>query len=617
MKRKLYEKNNELEDTLIDNDFSIPILKKSNFESNHKIISFISEYMSLPLNEKIAHYLINKNIRTLKNPLTSDTIFHYICINDDNFPLIKLMKPNIEEIENKNNSGQNLLHIAVYNKCEKIVKYLIENNANINNKDDKNNTGLHIAVKNNDYNMVKLLINNNAKINVINNDKETPIDIAKKKKNNLIYNYLENKIKKKKKNLMINNKELPIENYYMFNKRNTHNQNTSINNFSDETKNETENQSLNVYKKKVILKDTKTPISKKIKSNRTISLNNLNFNKNVNNTPNNKMSIRYINELSPKFFESKLIYRRNSPGIFNKRKSFKEKNKNHELNLLKLPPDLIQKSSDKFRLSSKNSKSNLNIRTQKFQKQKNLKASNNPKKKLKNIVLQNNLINPNSIPINLQYNNIRTRNIKKLNINHTFNNLEETRNKNEEKNKLIEFLKEIGMQQYTNILLSEGFDDIDLIIKQMNEGFPSLYDTLKEIGVTSPGDRTKILVHIQEISNGFNFEFPFEQVYFKNNRSIQRWLNKEELSKYINNFIEAGYQSLELLLIQMASKYKINEQILREELFIYNEEDINKILKSLVTNSEKYIIQLKKNQNVKRTYSKMVNNNSGAFCIII
>ena len=94
-------------------------------------------------------------------------------------------------------------------------------------------------------------------------------------------------------------------------------------------------------------------------------------------------------------------------------------------------------------------------------------------------------------------------------------------------------------------------------------------------------------------------------------------MNKEELSKYINNFIEAGYQSLELLLIQMASKYKINEQILREELFIYNEEDINKILKSLVTNSEKYIIQLKKNQNVKRTYSKMVNNNSGAFCIII
>ena len=173
------------------------------------------------------------------------------------------------------------------------------------------------------------------------------------------------------------------------------------------------------------------------------------------------------------------------------------------------------------------------------------------------------------------------------------------------------------MQQYTSMLLSEGYDDIDLIIKQMNEGFPSLYDTLKEIGITSPGDRAKILLRIQEISNGFNFEFPFEQVYFKNNGSIQKWLNKEELSKYINNFIDAGYQSLELLLIQMASKYKINKEILREELFIYNEDDINKILKSLSINSEKYIYQLRKNQNVQRTYSKMVNTNSGNFCIII
>ena len=208
MKKKLYEKNLELKDTLIDNDFNIPILKKLNFESNHKIISFISEYMSLPLNEKIAHYIINKNIRTLKNPLTSDTLFHYICINDDNFPLIKLMKPDITEIEAKNNSGQNILHIAVNNKCEKIVKYLIENNVNVNTKDFRNNTGLHIAVKNDDFDMVKLLLYYNAKINEYNNDKETPIDIAKRKKNNLIINYLENKSKKKKKTSIINNKEL-------------------------------------------------------------------------------------------------------------------------------------------------------------------------------------------------------------------------------------------------------------------------------------------------------------------------------------------------------------------------------------------------------------------------
>ena len=208
---------------------------------------------------------------------------------------------------------------------------------------------------------------------------------------------------------------------------------------------------------------------------------------------------------------------------------------------------------------------------------------------------------------------------KELIINHTYNiNKIENDIYKEDKEKLIEFLKEIGMIQYTDILIDEGFDDINLIIKQMNKGFPSLYQTLKEIGINSPGDRAKILIHIQEISNGFNFDFPFEQVYFKNNKSIPRWLNREELPQYINNFIEAGYQSFELLLIQMASKYKIDDQILKEEICIINDEDRKKILKSLEINSELYVHELLKNHNIIRTYSKMVKNNgSGSFCIII
>ena len=186
MKKRFKNSNKELEDTLVDSDFNIPLLTKLDFESSQKIISFISEFMSLSLNEKIAHYLINKKIRAAKNPLTSDTLFHYLCINDDNLPLIKLMNPNVDEIEKKNNLGQRLLHIAVQNNCIKIVKYLIENKADINSKDDKNNTLMHIAVKNEDFNMVKLLVKYNARINEYNINNETPIDIAIKKKNKLI-----------------------------------------------------------------------------------------------------------------------------------------------------------------------------------------------------------------------------------------------------------------------------------------------------------------------------------------------------------------------------------------------------------------------------------------------
>ena len=68
----------------------------------------------------------------------------------------------------------------------------------------------------------------------------------------------------------------------------------------------------------------------------------------------------------------------------------------------------------------------------------------------------------------------------------------------------------------------------------------------------------------------------------------------------------------------MASKYKINEKILREEILVFNDEDLKKILKSLEENSEKYVYQLKKNNNVQRTYSKMVRNKSSeTFCNII
>lgn len=137
--------------------------------------------------------------------------------------------------------------------------------------------------------------------------------------------------------------------------------------------------------------------------------------------------------------------------------------------------------------------------------------------------------------------------------------------------KLLQFLKEIGMQNYGNLLISEGFDDISLIIKQMKEGYPVLDDTLKEIGIIQPGDRAKILIRLQEVSNGFNFEFPFEQVYFKNNGSILKWLEKEGLSRYNKNFLDAGYQSLELLLVQMVSKYKIDDSILKNDLFIFSD----------------------------------------------
>ena len=631
--------SNDLEDTLVDNEFNHPILQNLNNYSNPKIISFITEYMSLSLNEKIAQYLINKNIRDIKNPLTSDTLMHYLCINDENFPLLKLIKPNSKEINQKNNSGQTLLHIAVKNKSYKIIKFLIENGSNLYSKDNKNNTPLLIAINNLDYKTVEIIMKYNPKINNV------ALDMAKKKNDKILINLLKNYEEKNnnKENKIINRQR---KNEYLsrgtsgdkITKSNIYN--SSVNNCSLETKNETDNQSFNIYRKKIVSKDSKNIGEKKIKTNKTISLN-FNFNKN-NATPDKKSSYSSINKFSPISYRSRLVYRKTSPKVIDKKDSYIEFDKDSNLvefesNYKHLSPGFLRKKGQisSFSITKKN---NDIINKSNYIKSKNIINDLNnceidisPKIK---IIKYDKLNDIKNNRIKSQKNNISPLSLKDMEINNykiekvrnTFiqkspfvNFKKNTKKKKEDlsKEKLLEFLKEIGMQHYINILIKEGFDDINLILSQMKQGFPLLDESLKEIGITSPGDRAKILIRMQEISDGFNFDFPFEQVYFKNNRSIQKWLNKEGLQKYINNFIKGGYQSLELLLIQMASKYKINDKILKNDLNIINDEDRKNILKSLEDNSEKYVYELTKNQSVPRTYSKMVQNNSGNYCIII
>ena len=639
----------DLEDTIVDNEFIDPILKDLEYMSSPKIISFINEYMSLSLNEKIARYLINKKIRNIKNPITNDTLMHYICLNDENIALLKLIKPTIKEIEEKNNLGQALLHIATQNKNYKIVKYLIENGANILSKDNNNDTSLHIAARNSDYNIIRLFMEYNSKINILNNSEETPLDIARNKKDKILIDLLNNIKDKYNTNnsieIRILNKQRKNEYLnkgYSKDKSNKSNiYNNSVNNCSLDTKNETDSQSFNIYKRKIVSKD-KYLGEKKIKSNKTINLN-ININKNFV-TPEKKKSFKITKNFSPITYRTRLVYRKTSPKIISRKDSFNEYDKDskfseYESNVNYLSSRVIKKLGffTNFSIKKKSNNNNIinnnepyNISEKKIIEKPNIGINLNPKvkiihyNKLKNYrgnleKLQNN----NYVPISLndfETNNYKIKKVRNTFIRNTpFESFRKKQKKKEDisKEKLFEFLKEIGMQQYGDILISEGFDDINLIINQMKEGFPISDDLLKEIGISCPGDRAKILIRMQQISGGFNFDFPFEQVFFKNNRSIQKWLYKERLSKYINNFIDAGYQSLELLLIQMASKYKLNDKILKNDIHIYNDEDRKNILDSLEKNSAKYAYELSKNKNIQRTYSKMVQNNSDNYCKLI
>ena len=203
---------------------------------------------------------------------------------------------------------------------------------------------------------------------------------------------------------------------------------------------------------------------------------------------------------------------------------------------------------------------------------------------------------------------------------------EEKKEKNEkktEKNDLFSFLKRIEMEEYHNLMVDEGFDDINLIISQMKTGLPITDDALREIGIEKPGDRAKILIRIQEVSKMFDYKFPFDDVYHKNVKkfellkydfqvkAMQNWLKKLQLQKYLKNFYENGYFSPELVFIQKASKFPINETILERDLKIENANDRKLLMNSISSNSKNYIAELqKKSTKKKNDTNKDGDNNS-------
>ena len=172
--------------------FSDTEFSKSNNNSNNNTTSFglikfdifdtdstiISEFMSLSLNSKIEKFKSNPSLRKLRDKNSSNTFLHYICMNDENDPMMEIMKPTKKEINKQNNLGQTSLHIAIINKNEKITKYLVENGADVNISDNNLNMSLHLAVMNNDVNTIMLLLDNKANPLLVNKNNETVLDIA-------------------------------------------------------------------------------------------------------------------------------------------------------------------------------------------------------------------------------------------------------------------------------------------------------------------------------------------------------------------------------------------------------------------------------------------------------
>ena len=158
-------------------------------------------------------------------------------------------------------------------------------------------------------------------------------------------------------------------------------------------------------------------------------------------------------------------------------------------------------------------------------------------------------------------------------------------------NPLIEFLSQINLLKYLNNLDSNGFDDINLLIEEAKKGDIIKDQELKEAGISTPGDRAKILIRIKEKANLFGYTVPKSVYYTLKNydniendehiKDLNKWLSNIKVDRYLMNFVNNGYHSIELLLMQMETENPLTTEILRDEIGVdkigYRSRILNKL----------------------------------------
>ena len=153
---------------------------------------------------------------------------------------------------------------------------------------------------------------------------------------------------------------------------------------------------------------------------------------------------------------------------------------------------------------------------------------------------------------------------------------------------------------------------MEVLINQTKKGLALSYQNLRDIGISLPAHRTKILIHLEEISDNFDFILQKNIIYSskipeEKSGSLYKFLLKINLDEYFQNFVENGFYCVELLYTQMGSKNPITEEILRDDLGIDKLGHLQRVLISLKEESKKYLEKLpKKSDKDKNNNSKNI-----------
>lgn len=545
-------------------------LKHISFKENTNEINNYSSIKALLREKKLnpnrisdLKYLLSLTINPDINRFNYKILLNYLLkyLQDDTLPIFKEF---------------------FFQSCElgslPIVKILLEHNIDINSKNEYGETPLHVAVAKNDIELINLLIKYDPLTNIMTyKDGLTVMNYAEilgdKNIIKIIKKLEEKNLKKKIK--------LEIKDY--INNGMDDIDITDINNKIDNSSFIIKNNILNDNNLDLIRNYNGEKIS--IVTDSEISnskiLNNLN--KNNSSINNNLQGTNLL------YSDHKYI---NTQTIVNESDYNEDINPMKELNIILLNESKPKNSNTQISNSLINS---------------NKKNSSNETKLFSSSIKKKSISN--NLSINPSY-------IQSLTTCHTTNNKDHTESpfiftsfKSSTKNnksKIFDFLTEINLpKEYSNNLIDNGFDNLDVLISQTKNGIALTYENLRDIGIKKPGERIKILTHLEEISGNFEFFLEKKIYYDKNNTknaffSVKNFLENIGQYKFLNNFIENGIYNIELLYIYMGSKQPLNENILVNDFGI-NKNDANKIIIKLYENSRIYIkllkIKNKKNNN--------------------
>ena len=471
----------------------------------------------------------------------------------------------------KTAKNESLFYNFFFQSCElgKItnVKILLKNNLDINKQNELGETPLHIAISKNDENLVKLLIKHEPRTDILSyNDGFSVMNYAEicgnkniiKIVNELNQKNLKNKIKSEVvdfiKKDMININANNISNLSCFSKN----------------KNFDEIQNYNGEKVSILLNDdTNNSIVINNKSGNTSNINNLNNKDNKNKKDEKNNTNTQIIKNDSEIYED-IISKKNI------------KAHNYNTKTININNNIIISEAPQ----------NININFPSPSKKKEVTSSLKSSSYIQSLKTSHTLNECSPILKNKK------------------NRIDKFLSKKIELNK---FIKEINLpEKYTEILIENGFDDLEVLINQTKKGLALSYQNLRDIGISLPAHRMKILIHLEEISDNFDFILQKNIIYSskipeEKSGSLYKFLLKINLDEYFQNFIENGFYCVELLYTQMGSKNPITEEILRDDLGIDKLGHLQRVLISLKEESKKYLEKLpKKSDKDKNNNSKNI-----------